>query len=124
MWAVKLFRGLGDPTRLAILLALTGGERRVVDLVGEIGSSQANVSAHLACLKDCGLLTDRPDGRTVFYRAAVATLRDLFGGAEGCLGRWGTNPVGGTIGERAFNLLEHGVEPVAGGGIVAAAGLS
>ncbi len=46
--AAKLFRALGDPTRLSVLLALRSGERRVVDLVDELSTSQANVSAHLA----------------------------------------------------------------------------
>src|SRR5712691_10513995 len=57
--AAKLFRGLADPTRLGVLLALQGRERRVVDLVAELGTSQANVSGHLACLRDCGLVADR-----------------------------------------------------------------
>lgn len=68
--AAQLFRGLGDPTRLAILLALTEGERRVVDLMHEVGTSQPNISGHLACLKDCGLVVDRPEGRQMFYRIA------------------------------------------------------
>lgn len=77
--AAKLFRGFADRTRLALLVALTGGERRVADLVAEVGGSQANISGHLACLKDCGLVTDRPDGRQVFYRLSgpevVAVIR-------------------------------------------------
>lgn len=87
--AAKLFRGLADPTRLSILLALTAGERRVVDLVREVGTSQANVSAHLACLKDCGLVTDRPQGRAAFYRVAVDGLPTLLAAAEELLGEVG-----------------------------------
>src|SRR5258708_35819438 len=68
--AAKLFRGLADPTRLGILLALQAGERRVTDLVAEVGGSQANISGHLACLKDCGLITDRAQGRANLYRLA------------------------------------------------------
>lgn len=81
----KLFRGLGDPTRLAILRNLAGGERRVVDLVGEIGTSQPNISGHLACLKDCGLVTDRPQGRAVFYALAAPELFDVLRSAESLL---------------------------------------
>lgn len=44
----KLLRGLADPTRLGILLALQEGERRVADVVGEVDGSQANISGHLA----------------------------------------------------------------------------
>ncbi len=68
--AAKLFRGFADPTRLAILLALVDNEQRVKDLVEMIGGSQGNISGHVACLKECGLIIDRHEGRQVFYRAA------------------------------------------------------
>src|SRR6266581_4684429 len=68
--AAKLFRGLADPTRPEILLALQSGEQRVVDLIARLGTSQANVSGHLACLKDCGLVADRAQGRANYYRLA------------------------------------------------------
>lgn len=83
--AAKLFRGLSDPTRLGILLALQSGEHRVVDLVAEVGSSQANVSGHLACLRECGLITDRPQGRQTFYRLARPELDELLSAAEALL---------------------------------------
>lgn len=87
--AAKLFHGFADPTRLAILLALTEGERRVVDLVREVGSSQPNVSGHLACLKDCGLVVDRPEGRQVFYRIALPEVYDVLRAAERVLAATG-----------------------------------
>jgi ArsR family transcriptional regulator, cadmium/lead-responsive transcriptional repressor len=80
--AAKLFRGLADPTRLGILLALQAGERRVTDLVAELGGSQANVSGHLACLKDCGLVADRAQGRANLYRLARPELASLLHAAE------------------------------------------
>ena len=83
--AAKLFRGLADPTRLGILLALQAGERRVTDLVAELGSSQANLSGHLACLKDCGLVTGRAQGRANFYRLARPELATLLQAAEDLL---------------------------------------
>ncbi len=82
MVAAKLFRGLADPTRLAILLALQARELRVVDLVAELGTSQANVSGHLACLKDCGLVADRAQGRANYYRLARPELPALLRAAE------------------------------------------
>lgn len=66
----KLFRGFADPMRLAILDALADGELRVTDLVGRLPGSQSNISGHLQCLKGCGLVVDRPQGRQVFYRIA------------------------------------------------------
>ena len=81
----KLFRSLGDPMRLAIIERLASGERRVTDLVAELQTSQPNVSGHLACLKDCGLVLDRPQGRAVLYRLARPELFDLLRSAEGVL---------------------------------------
>lgn len=80
--AAALFRGLADPTRLRILLALRGEERRVTDLVRALGMAQSTVSGHLACLKDCGLVADRPEGRAVWYRAARPELLGLLRSAE------------------------------------------
>lgn len=87
--AAQLFRGFGDPTRLAILSELLGGERRVVDLVETLGCSQSNVSGHLACLKECGLITDRPEGRSVHYRLATPAVVDLLRQAETLLAEIG-----------------------------------
>ncbi len=81
--AAKLFRGLGDPTRLALLLRLLHGERRVTDLVADLDGSQPNISGHLACLKDCGLVVDRPGARRqVFYRIAHPELLELLAASE------------------------------------------
>lgn len=88
--AAKLFRGFADPTRMAILLALLEGEYRVTDLVARLGCSQANVSAHLACLKECRLVTDRPKGRAVYYRIAQDDVIELLRAAEALLAATGT----------------------------------
>ena len=80
--ASKLFRGFADPTRLGILLVLAGGERRVTDLVDALRLPQSTVSGHLACLKDCGLVADRPQGRAVYYRVAAAEVYELLVAAE------------------------------------------
>lgn len=97
--AARLFHGLSDPTRLSILLALLDGERRVTDLVSAVGSSQSNVSNHLACLRECGLVVDRPgDRRQVFYSIAHEELREVLLATEMLLARAGhtvrlcTNP--------------------------------
>jgi DNA-binding transcriptional ArsR family regulator len=78
----KLFRGFADSTRLAILWALARGEKRVVDLVSEVRTSQPNASGHLACLKDCGLVSSRPEGRQVFYRISSPEVLELLAAAE------------------------------------------
>ena len=86
----RLFHSLGDPTRLAILLCLQGGERCVTDIVAAVQSSQSNVSNHLACLRGCRLVTDRPgERRQVFYRIASDGLADLLRASERLLGDTG-----------------------------------
>lgn len=85
----KLFRGLADPSRLAVLEALREGRRCVSDLVGLTGLSQPNVSAHLACLQDCGLVRGTRQGRFVFYEIAHKEAVVILEQAEAILGRVG-----------------------------------
>lgn len=76
----KLFRGFGDASRLAILTTLHDGPLRVGEIVERTGMTQSNVSNHLACLKECGLVTSEQEGRFVRYELAdkrVAKLLDL-----------------------------------------------
>ena len=63
----KLFRGFADPSRLALLEALREGERTVSELVETTGFTQPNVSNHLSCMRDCGLVTVRQQGRFAYY---------------------------------------------------------
>ncbi len=67
-------KAMADPTRLRILHALSGGERCVGDLLGDVRSSQANVSKHLALLKASGLVDCRREGVNVYYRIADPTV--------------------------------------------------
>lgn len=60
-------QGLADPKRLLIINALRHGERSVSDLCGELELPQANVSQHLAVLRDRGLVEVRKDGQWAFY---------------------------------------------------------
>ena len=81
--AACLFRSLGDPARLAILRHLALGEHRVRDLTERLGLAQSTVSAHLACLRGCGLVDSRPQGRaSLFSLTQDAALRDLLAAAE------------------------------------------
>lgn len=65
--ALSLFRALGDETRLRLIERLREGEQCVCDLTDELGASQSRLSFHLKALKDAGLVTDRKDGRWVYY---------------------------------------------------------
>jgi ArsR family transcriptional regulator, cadmium/lead-responsive transcriptional repressor len=88
--AVALFRSLGDPVRLGILHRLTSGEARVVDLTGELELAQSTVSKHLACLRGCGLVDFRTEGRQSFYALTRPELLDLLRSAEQVLAAAGS----------------------------------
>ena len=87
--AACMFRSLGDPTRLAIVQHLALGEHRVVDLTAHLGLAQSTVSAHLACLKDCGLVDSRPVGRASVFTLARPELLALLSAAETLLAATG-----------------------------------
>jgi len=87
--AACMFRSLGDPTRLAILQHLALGEHRVVDLTAHLGLAQSTVSAHLACLRDCGLVTSHPQGRASMFSLAHPELFALLSAAEKLLAATG-----------------------------------
>ena len=63
----KLFRGLDDTTRLSILECLRNGEKTTSEIVKGTNQNQSNISNHLACLLDCGLVRNRREGKNVFY---------------------------------------------------------
>jgi DNA-binding transcriptional ArsR family regulator len=81
--AACLFNGFSDPSRLTILRHLALGEHRVVDLTDHLGLAQSTVSKHLACLKGCGLVESRPEGRaSVFSLTHPEAVLDLLASAE------------------------------------------
>jgi ArsR family transcriptional regulator, cadmium/lead-responsive transcriptional repressor len=81
----KFFRALGHPTRIRILLLLMERERTVGELVEELDAFQARVSSHLGCLRWCGLVEVRRDGRRAYYRADDVRVRELLALANGFL---------------------------------------
>ena len=83
--AVALFRSLADPTRLSLVQRLAAGEARVVDLTVELELPQSTVSTHLACLRDCGLVSGRTVGRQIFYSLTQPELFSLLRSAEALL---------------------------------------
>jgi DNA-binding transcriptional ArsR family regulator len=83
-----LLHGLGDHSRLALIELLADGGRRVSDLTAASGLSQSNVSKHLACLWDCGLVERERRGREIHYRL-VDGLADLLHAADRVLERTG-----------------------------------
>lgn len=87
--AVSLFHSLADPSRLEILRRLSQSEKRVRDLTDELGLAQSTVSEHVACLRDCGLVVARSEGRQNFYSVAAPEVIDVLESAERLLTQTG-----------------------------------
>ena len=82
--AATLFHALSDRTRLSIVQRLRAGERCVCELTDALDAAQSRLSFHLKVLKDAGLVTDRREGRWMYYTvnpdvlAEVAELADVL----------------------------------------------
>jgi DNA-binding transcriptional ArsR family regulator len=77
----RFFRTLGDPTRIRLLRLLTEaptGECSVGELVAAVDAPQSRVSTHLGCLRWCGLVQARREGKQVYYRVADPRVRELL----------------------------------------------
>lgn len=78
----RVGKALADTSRRRILLALLDAPHYPADLADELGLTRANVSNHLACLRDCGLVRTVPEGRRTRYHLAddrlAHALRDLL----------------------------------------------
>src|SRR5262250_1886651 len=69
----RLFKALGDETRLRIVALLSHGELCVCHLEDALGISQPNASRHLAVLRNAGVVEPRRNGNWVYYRLVEQT---------------------------------------------------
>jgi ArsR family transcriptional regulator, cadmium/lead-responsive transcriptional repressor len=82
----KLFRGFSDPSRLSIMDSMRDGAVTVNEIVEATGLTQPNVSNHLSCLKDCGLVVSEQQGRYVYYELSDNRVGQLLTLADQLLG--------------------------------------
>jgi ArsR family transcriptional regulator len=75
--AQRWFHALSDETRLQLLERLRDGEQCVCDLTDALDAAQSRLSFHLKTLKDAGLVTDRREGRWVYYAVNRETLAGI-----------------------------------------------
>jgi ArsR family transcriptional regulator, arsenate/arsenite/antimonite-responsive transcriptional repressor len=75
--ASRLFHALSDETRLQILERLRAGERCVCELTDALDAAQSRLSFHLKVLKDAGLVSDRREGRWMYYRMNPEALGEM-----------------------------------------------
>lgn len=71
------FHALSDPTRIEILELLRGGERCQCELSDALDAAQSRLSFHLKVLREAGFITDRKDGRWVYYTLNVEALSEM-----------------------------------------------
>lgn len=85
--AARALKAIAHPLRLKILCVLGSNEVCVQDIVEAVGTSQSNISQHLAILRDKGVLQTRKDANRVYYRIGdqralqlIALMREVFCG--------------------------------------------
>ena len=83
--ASRSLKAMSHPLRLMILCKLGEGEFSVQDIVDNVGTSQSNISQHLAILRDKGILSARKDANKVFYKVSdfktlklIDMMREVF----------------------------------------------
>jgi ArsR family transcriptional regulator len=87
--ASRSLKAMSHPLRLKILCTLGDQEISVQDIVEHVGTSQSNISQHLAILRDKGILFSRKDANRVYYKvgdsrtlALIDMMREVFCSAE------------------------------------------
>ena len=76
--ASRSLKAMSHPLRLKILCTLGDREVSVQKIVEEVGTSQSNISQHLAILRDKGILASRKDANRVYYRVTDARTLQLI----------------------------------------------
>ncbi|MEJ2609422.1 MAG: metalloregulator ArsR/SmtB family transcription factor [Candidatus Thiodiazotropha sp.] len=83
--ASRSLKAMSHPLRLKILCTLGGQEISVQEIVEHVGTSQSNISQHLAILRDKGILASRKDANRVYYRVSdfrtlklIGMMREVF----------------------------------------------
>ena len=75
---VKLIHGFSNKTRIQILESIKDQEKTVSQIVEETKGTQSNISQHLACLKGCGIIAGRNEGKYSYYSLRNQHIRDLL----------------------------------------------
>lgn len=87
--ASRSLKAMSHPLRLKILCTLGASEISVQDIVEHVGTSQSNISQHLAILRDKGILSARKDANRVYYKVGdqrtlrlIGMMREVFCGSS------------------------------------------
>jgi ArsR family transcriptional regulator len=74
---LQRFQAVAEDTRFRVVRLLAGGERCVCELQSELDAAQSRLSFHLRKLKDAGVVSDRRDGRWVYYSLVPEALEEM-----------------------------------------------
>lgn len=88
---IKFIRGFADKTRILILECIKDKEKTVSQIVEELQGNQSNISQHLGCLKDCGIIVSRQEGKYVYYSLRNAQVKNLLSMFDDVLSEVQTN---------------------------------
>jgi DNA-binding transcriptional ArsR family regulator len=75
---IKFLQGFSHKVRIQILECIKDEEKTVSQIVTDLNVSQSSVSQHLACLKGCGLIVGRQDGKFIYYSLRNQQVRELL----------------------------------------------
>ncbi|MUV37590.1 hypothetical protein JNUCC1_01396 [Lentibacillus sp. JNUCC-1] len=75
---VKFLHGFSHKVRIQILDTIKEGEKTVSEIMNEVSGSQSSISQHLACLRGCGLIIGRQEGKFMYYRLLNDKVRHLL----------------------------------------------
>ncbi|MFK9119528.1 ArsR/SmtB family transcription factor [Peribacillus frigoritolerans] len=75
---VKLIHGFSNKTRIQILESIKDQEKTVSQIVEELNGNQSNISQHLACLKGCGIIVGRNEGKYSYYSLRNQQIQELL----------------------------------------------
>ncbi|MGO2510198.1 MAG: ArsR/SmtB family transcription factor [Vibrio hibernica] len=88
---MKFLRGVAERNRLCILLSLKDGEKTVGEITEFTASSQSNISQHLACLKGCGMIKRRQEGKYCYYSLSGTHMLDFLNMLDVLMDKIGTD---------------------------------
>ena len=75
---IKLIHGFSNKVRLQIVECIKEKEKTVSQIVEELKGNQSNISQHLACLKGCGIIVGRNEGKYCYYSLRNERIRELL----------------------------------------------
>lgn len=74
---LQRFQAVAEETRFEIVRRLSGGEHCVCELQDQLDAAQSRLSFHLKKLRDAGVVSDRRDGRWVYYSLVPEALEEM-----------------------------------------------